>query len=270
MVAVLTLALGIGANTAVFSVDYATLLAPLPYPQPGQLVMLWSKFQGRRDVSSAGDFLEWKRQSSAFQDLNAMTEGPFNIATRDQPQSVEGRITTPGLYRMLGIPFALGRDFLPEEGRLGGNHVVILTNKFWKRLGSDPHVIGTAIRINGEPYTVVGVFGPGLTDRGQGEIAVPLVFRPEQINHDSRWLLAMGRLKAGVTIRQAQAGMDAVTAHLARIYPKSSIAAIPGVAHASVETGTPMEGLGFAMPFSIAGQPGYVDPSQRPVAGLVW
>ncbi len=221
VVAVLTLALGIGANTAVFSVDYAALLAPLPYPQAGELVMLWSKFQGHRQVISAGDFLEWKRESSAFQDLNAWTDGTFNVATREQPESVEARITSPGLNRMLGTPFSLGRDFVPEEGRPGGNHVVILTNKFWKRLGGNPHVIGSTIRIDGEPYTVVGVLGPGLTDRGQGDIVVPLAFRPEQINHESRWLTAMGRLKPGVTLRQAQADMDAVTARLAAIYPKS-------------------------------------------------
>ncbi len=222
MVAVLTLALGIGANTAIFSIDYATLLAPLPYPQPGQLVILWSKFQGRREVISVGDFLEWKRQARSFQDLNAWTEGTFNIATRQQPENITARIVTPGLHRTLGTPFMLGRDFLRDEGRSGANHVVILTNKFWKHLGSDPHVVGTVLRMDGEPYTVVGVFGPGLTDRGQGEIAVPLAFRPEQINHESRWLCVMGRLKPGVTLRQAQAEMNAVTAHLAEIYPESN------------------------------------------------
>ncbi len=222
IVAILTLALGIGANTAIFSIDYATLLAPLPYPQPEQLVILWSKFQRSSGMTSTADFLEWKRQATAFQDLNAWTEGTFNIATREQPENITARVVTPGLNRMLGIPFTLGRDFVPEEGRPGADHVVILTNKFWKRLGGNPHIVGSALRMDGEPYTVVGVFGPGLTDRGQGEIAVPLAFRPDQITHENRWLCVMGRLKPDVTLRQAQAGMDAVAAHLAEIYPKSN------------------------------------------------
>lgn len=218
----LTLALGIGANTAIFTVDYATLLAPLPYPQADQLVMVWSKLRGNSNSVSAADFMDWKRQSNAFQDLNAQTEGSFNVATREQPENMEARITTPGLYRMLGNPFFLGRDFLPEEGQPGKDHVVILTHKLWQRLGSDPHVLGTTMRIDGEPYTVVGVFAPGLTDRGQGEFAVPLAFRSEQLNRDTHWLDVMGRLKPGVTIKQAQTDMDAVTARLAETYPKSN------------------------------------------------
>jgi putative ABC transport system permease protein len=218
----LTLALGIGANTAIFTVDYSTLLAPLPYPEAGQLVMVWSKFQGPHNSVSAADFTDWKRQSTSFQDLNAQTERSFNVATRDQPQRMQGRITTPGLYRMLGVPFTLGRDFLPEEGQPGKDHVIILTHKLWERLGSDAHVLGTAVRIDSEPYTVVGVFGPGLTDRGQGEFAVPLAFTPEQFNRDMHWIDVMGRLKPGVTIKRAQADMDAVTARLAGIYPASN------------------------------------------------
>jgi putative ABC transport system permease protein len=218
----LTLALGIGANTAIFTVDYATLLAPLPYPEAGQLVMVWSKLEGSRNAVSATDFTDWKRESTAFQDLNAQTERSFNVATREQPERMQGRITTPGLYRMLGVPFTLGRDFLPEEGQPGKDHVIILTHKMWERLGSDIHVLGSTVRIDGEPYTVVGVFAPGLTDRGQGEFAVPLAFRPEQFNRDMHWVDVMGRLKPGVTIQQAQADMNAVTARLAVSYPASN------------------------------------------------
>jgi putative ABC transport system permease protein len=217
----LTLALGIGANTAIFTVDYATLLAPLPYPDAGQLVMVWSKMQGRNAVSAA-DFTDWKRQSTAFQDLNAQTERSFNVATRDQPERMQGRITTPGLYGMLGVPFTLGRDFLPEEGQPGKDHVIILTHKLWERLGSNANVLGKTVRIDGEPFTVVGVFAPGLTDRGQGEFAVPLAFTPEQFNREMHWVDVMGRLKPGVTIKQAQADMDAVAARLAVTYPASN------------------------------------------------
>ena len=218
----LTVALGIGANTAIFTVDYATLLAPLPYPQPDQLVMVWSKIQTFRNGVSAGDYTDWKQQSSAFEDLNAWTGSSFNIATKDQPLLVPGWETTPGFSKMLGTRFIMGRDFLPEEGQVGKDHEVILTHKLWMKLGSNAKILGTPITLNGEPYTVVGVVGPGSTDRASNELYVPLAFKPEQVNHDFHWLTVMGRLKPGVTIKQAQADMDTVTAHIAIAYPKSN------------------------------------------------
>src|SRR5580698_9820466 len=221
LTAVITLALGIGANTAIFTAVYATLLAPLPYPEPDQLVMVWSKVQGFHNGVSAGDFDDWRHQSSAFQALNAFTGGSFNLATKDQPEYVEGQKTTPGMYQMMGVKFLYGRDFLPEEGTLGKEHVVVLVNKLWKRLGSDPNILGKQIKIDGQPYTVVGVLAAGQPDRQDDNLVVPLAFKPEQLNHDFHWLLVMGRLKPGVTIKQAQANMDAVTAHIAQMYPKS-------------------------------------------------
>jgi putative ABC transport system permease protein len=221
LTAVLTLALGIGANTAIFTVVYGTLLAPMPYPQPNQLVMVWSKIQGDRNGIAAGDFTDWKNQSTAFSALCAFTGGSFNLATKDQPENVQGQSTSPGMYKMMGVKFLLGRDFLPEEGTLGREHEVILMNKLWKRLGSDPHIIGKTMRIDDSPYTVVGVLGPGVTDRLNPELVVPLAFKPEQLNHDFHWLLAMGRMKPGMTLQQAQANMDAVTANIAKAYPKS-------------------------------------------------
>lgn len=218
----LTLALGIGATTAIFTVDYATLLAPLPYDKPEQLVIVWSKIDGSRNEVSAGDFADWKQQATAFQDMHAWIGGNFNVATHDQPEYVEGRVNTPGLYRMLGYGFALGRDFLPEEGQPGKDHVVILTHKYWMQLGGDPNILGRTLPIDGQPYTVVGVLASGLTDRGQGQITVPLSFKPEQMNHAFHWLEVMARLKPGVTRKQAQADMDAVTAHLAEAYPQTN------------------------------------------------
>jgi putative ABC transport system permease protein len=218
----LTLALGIGANTAIFTVDYATLLAPMPYPQPDQLVVVWSKIQTFHNGISAGDFTDWKRENSTLQDINAFTGGSFNIASKDQPENIDGRQVTTGFYTMFGRPFFLGRDFLPEEGVEGKGHVVILTHKLWSHLGSDPKIVGTSMRINGEPYTVVGVLTPGLDDRGNEQLAVPLIFKPEQLNHDFHWLLSVGRLKPGVTIQQAQADMDSVALHIAQDNPKSN------------------------------------------------
>ena len=217
----LTFALGIGANTAIFTVDYATLLAPLSYPDPNQLVMVWSKIQDHRNSVSAGDFTDWKRQSTVFQDINAWTGGNFNIATKDQPEYLEGTRMTPGFSQMMGEPLFLGRGFLPEEGQAGKDHVVVLTHKLWERLGANRKIIGTTLSLDGEPYTVVGVAAAGISDRSQSQLSVPLVFKPEQLNHDFHWLLVMGRLKPGVTIHQAEQDMNTVTAHIAEAYPKS-------------------------------------------------
>ncbi|MFZ0633167.1 MAG: ABC transporter permease [Acidobacteriaceae bacterium] len=217
----LTLALGIGANTAIFTVDYETLLAPLPYPQPDQLVMVWSKIQTFRNVVSAGDYLDWKRQATVFQDLNAWTGQSFNVSTREQPEYIQASQTTVGWLQMMGEPLLLGRYFLPEEGVEGRDHVVILTHKLWVKLGANRKIVGTTLRLNGEPYTVVGVQRAGTYDRGDAQMYVPLVFKPDQINHDFHWLLVMGRLKPGVTLEEARQNMNAVTTHVAEQYPKS-------------------------------------------------
>ncbi len=217
-----TLMLGIGATTAIYTVVYAVLLAPLPYPQPDQLVMVWSKVGGGDNGMSAGDFLDWKAQSKSFQELCAFTGGSFNLATQDQPEQLDGMRATPGWFSMQGIPFLMGRDFLAEEGIPGEDHAVILTYKLWNRLGANRGILSQPMRINGEPYTVVGVLSPGVGDRFNFELAAPLAFRPEQINHDYHWLLTMGRLKNGVTLQQAQADMDAVTSHIAAAYPVSN------------------------------------------------
>ena len=217
-----TLMLGIGATTAIYTVVYAVLLAPLPYPEPNQLVMVWSKINGHDNGLSAGDFLDWREQNKSFQQLAAWTGGSFNIATQEQPEQLDGMRATPGWFSMQGMPFLMGRDFRPEEGIPGGDHAVILTHKLWNRLGANRAMVGQPMRINGEPYTVVGVLAAGIGDRFDFELAAPLAFRPEQINHDYHWLLAMGRMKPGVRLQQARADMDAVTAHIAAAYPLSN------------------------------------------------
>jgi len=222
-VALLALALGIGANTAIFSVVYATLLAPMPYPHPNQIVVIWSKINGDRNGVSAGDFLDWKRESTVFQSMAAWTGASFSLSTSDHAEQVVSRQISPGLNNLLGLPFLLGRDFLPDEGVVGADHVVILTHKIWQeRFGSDPKIIGTQVRMNGELYTVVGVLAAGQPDRLECQLFVPLAFKPEQINHDFHWMLVMGRLKPDVTLQQANADMDSVTRHIAEVYPKSN------------------------------------------------
>jgi len=220
--AVLTLALGIGATTAIFSVVYA-VFAPMPYPKPDQLVMLWSQVKGDRNSVSPGDYIEWKRRSTSFQDMNAWGGGSFNVSTSDRPEQIEGSPRTPGFFTMEGLPLMLGRDFLPEEGVPGNDHEVILSNRLWSRhFGADRDIIGKEIRMNGEPYRVVGVLPPGMHDRLPMQLWVPLAFKPEQIVHDAHFILVMGRLKDGVTIEQAQSEMNGIAAQLATEYPKSN------------------------------------------------
>src|ERR1700682_5530452 len=118
-VALLALILGIGANTAIFSVVYATLLSPMPYPNPDQLVMVWSKVNGNRNGVSAGDFLDWQRQNTVFESVASWTGRQMSLSTAAQPEQVQAEPCTPGFLHVLGQPILLGRDFLPEEGQVG-------------------------------------------------------------------------------------------------------------------------------------------------------
>ncbi len=221
-VAVITVAIGIGANTAIFSVLYPVIFEPLPYPHSDQLVMVWQKVQGNRNTVSAGDFLDWKQQNTVFQDLNAWTGQDFNLATADRPERVGGGAVTPGLITMTQHDLFLGRDFTQDEATPGKDHVVIITHKLWKRLGADSGILGKTLRLDGEPYTVVGVNMPGTADRLGGQIVVPLVIRPEQSAHDVHWLQVMGRLKPGMSITQAQAEMEVLSRRIAEQHPDTN------------------------------------------------
>jgi len=221
-VAVLTLALGIGATAAMYTVLYATILAPLPYPDPEQLVMVWSKINGDRNSVSAGDFLDWKRQNSTFQNLEAWSGQSFNLSTPESPEEVPGHLTTPGWFKMQGFRFLLGRDFLPEEGELGKEHVVILSHRLWELLGADTNMVGHQIRLDSQPYTVVGVLTAGVADRLPVQLTVPLAFKPEQINYNFHWLAVMGRLKPGVSMAAAQSAMDVIAKRISEDHPQSS------------------------------------------------
>ncbi len=123
---VVTLMLGIGATTAIYTVVYAILIAPLPYPNADQLVIVWSKVRGHNNGTSAGDFLDWKRQSKSFQQLAAWNDSSFNLSTQDQPERIQDRLASPGWFDMQGIPFLLGRDFLPKKA-----FPVKITKSFW-------------------------------------------------------------------------------------------------------------------------------------------
>ncbi len=221
-VAVLTLALGIGANTAIFSVVYGALLAPLPMPHPEQLVMVWSDDAGR-NVVSPGDFSDWKQQNSVFQKMVAWDEATFSLSIDGHPQTLQARVMSPGFFDMQGIPLSKGRDFVDEEGDPGKEHVVILTNRLWReRFGSDVAILGRKVRLNAETYVVVGVLAAGMPDRYEAQLFVPMALRPDQITHERHWMTVMGRLKPGVTLQQANADMNNVARRVAETYPVSN------------------------------------------------
>jgi putative ABC transport system permease protein len=211
LVAVLALALGIAANTALFSVVHATLLAPLPFTDPDRLVMVWSTQGGDRRSTSVPDFREWKGQAEVFQSLNAWTGRRLSVSSGLGPEEVRAALTTPGFVTMHGHRFLLGRDFLPEEAEVGRDQVIVLSHRLWqRRFGGDRGVVGRTIRVDGKPSVVVGVLAPGPADRAPSEAYVPLTFTPDLSSRSQHWLMVMGRLRAGVSVEQASATLAAI------------------------------------------------------------
>jgi putative ABC transport system permease protein len=180
-VALLALALGIGSNTAIFSVVYATLLEPLQYQDPDRLVMVWSRPRPEfRNATSVGDFLDWRAKSTVFEGLHAWTDRHVSLATTERPQSVEAGFVTPGWILNHGLVIRAGRDFLKDEGTPGNDRVAVLTDTLWRTTyGADPGIVGKQVRIDGESRTVVGVLASGPADRVERKLYLPLVFRPE-------------------------------------------------------------------------------------------
>jgi putative ABC transport system permease protein len=218
----LTLALGIAATTAIFSVVYA-VFEPMPYPKSNQLVMVWTMARGNRVSVSTADFLEWKQRSTSFQGMNAWTGGSFNVGGNDRPEQVPGSMRTPGFFGMEGLPFMLGRDFSPEEAQPGRDHVVILSNRLWVRdFAANRSILGEDIRLNGESYTVVGILPPGIHDRFNSQLWVPLVIQPDSTGSETRPVLVMARLKDNVSIAQAQSEMAGIGQQLQNERPKAN------------------------------------------------
>ena len=224
-VAVVTLALGIGANTAIFTVVNAVLLRPLPYQDPGRLMMVFgtdAKRNVTNDVVSYSTYLDWKAQNHSFAGMEAWAGWSFNLSTGDQPEQVFALRITPGLFSLLGAKPALGRSFLPEEQQPGRYHVLLLSHGLWaRRFASDPKIPGKKVTItadtDGESYTVVSVMPEGFQYTGPHDQAwVPLV---EDHKRTHGFIRVVGRLRQGVSIRQAQAEMDTISVQLAKAYP---------------------------------------------------
>jgi putative ABC transport system permease protein len=221
---IFALALGIGPTTAIYSIVHATLLAPLPYPDPDQLVLVWSRRQETREATSPADYLEWKKQSTSFQYLEPFLPRGFNLSTPEAPERIRARQVSPNGHRMFGQSVLLGRDFAPDEDQPGKQHVVLLKHRLWQeRFGGDPGLVGRDIRLDGVPYRVIGILRPGAMDRLPADIWIPLALKPEDIaNRQFRSLLLSGRLKPGVTREQAQQEMNVITARLGQQFPDSN------------------------------------------------
>jgi putative ABC transport system permease protein len=227
VVAVITLALGIGANAAIFSVVNATLLRPLPFEDPDRLIMIRETNPSRSSEFkvSPGNFLDWKKQNTVFERLVAMQETSFNLSGAGDPERLSGMRVTDGFFAMLGARPQTGRDFFPEEDRAGGANVVILSHGLWqRRFGGDPNIVNQAITLSYRSYTVIGVM-PATFRFGDGgpDLWTPMAFTAEQAQqHDSHYVSAIGRLKPGITLAHARSEMSAIADRLARQYPDSN------------------------------------------------
>jgi predicted permease len=227
LIAMTTLALGIGANTAIFSLVNAVLLRPLPYLDPDRLIVIReTKLPGILDSQvSPGNFLEWQKRTTVFAPLEAITVKDFNLSGVDNPERVSGMLATHGFLSMLGIRFQIGRNFLPHEDRPGQNLVVILGYRFWQtRFGGNPGIVNQTVKLDDQSYTVVGVM-PSNTGLNVGDIEIwtPLALTAEQTQQfGSRYLFACGRLKPGVTPDDAQNEMSHIASLLAKQYPATN------------------------------------------------
>jgi predicted permease len=235
-IAILTLALGIGANTAIFSVVNAELLRPLPFRDPGQLVRVATANARLHTVSGAvsyPDFADWRSQNHVFQDMSAFTDSSFALTGIAQPAHLQAATVTAGMFHLLGVSPELGRAFLPEDDE-PHHHVVILSHRLWQeRFGGDPQIIGRVITLDNSAYTVVGVMPASFQYLLQREApALWSSFSPMRDStpdsptmadeRDAHFLRVVARLQPGSTVAEAQADMDVITASLAKQYPDSN------------------------------------------------
>ncbi|HEU0177191.1 MAG TPA: ABC transporter permease [Blastocatellia bacterium] len=227
LIAVVTLALGIGANTAIFSVVNAVLLRALPYPEPERLVRFCEINPGRGWLDfavSAPNFVHWRKQQSVCEQLAAYQFNNLNFTGGGEPERVAALSVTANFFSVLGVAPAHGRNFLPEEEQPGRNHVAVLSDGLWgRRFGADPNLIGRQIQLSGESYTVVGVMPPDFQFTQGAELWMPLTLPPAGANGSAGHNLSViGRLKPGVSLAQAQASMGAIARQLEQQYPESN------------------------------------------------
>jgi putative ABC transport system permease protein len=230
LVAAVGLALGIGANSAIFTAMNAVLLRPLPYKEADRLVLLWqlNRHTGDREVkASAPDYIDWREQNSAFQDIaafNANSGLGLNLSGAGHPARISATSVTGNLFSVLGVTPALGRSFLPDEERPGSAPVCILSDDLWKRgFGSDSKIIGRSVTLNGAMWTVVGVMPAGFRFPQSVDLWVPAMVRSTaRTKHAQHYLGVIARLKPGLSLDHAQAELDALARRMQLQYPETN------------------------------------------------
>ncbi len=220
VVAVLTLALGIGANTAIFSVINAVLLSPLAIHDPSRVVLLQEQWRGPlANAASVGNFANIRRQTKSFVTLCASNSASFNLATSATPERVQGELATADYFATFGVQPIIGRVFTSEEDHPGRNQVVVVSERLWRTdLRADPAIAGKQLRIDSMPYTVVGVmpktFDPLLDN---SELWIPEAFNEQKLaDYDDTYLTVTGRLNAGVSLEQAQSELNVAAPRCSR------------------------------------------------------
>jgi putative ABC transport system permease protein len=230
LVAVLTLALGIGANTAIFSVVNAILLRPLPFANSDRLVKVWSTNISRgldQYGTAPPDFREWSENTQALDQMAAHYSGEFNLLTGEEPEQIRGMFISPSMFPMLGVDPAMGRNFTSEEEQFGRHRVVLLSDSLWqRRFNADPNLLGQAITLDGQQYVVVGIMSPDFrffNFRGI-ELWTPMAFEADSPwnTRGNRFLDVVARLKPGVTVAQAQADMELIASRLEQEYKQNA------------------------------------------------
>lgn len=217
-VAVITLALGIGANTAIFSVVNAVLLKPLPFNDPERLVWVWdTQPQLATTPTSLPDFLGWKDQNKSFEHLAAFISGNMFLDAGDGTTDTRVGLVTPELFSVFHVSPILGRTFTYEETLPGRFRMAVLSHSMWQnRFGSDPNVVGRTIQLSGAAYTIIGVMQPGFSYPDRAELWRPLPIDPARLDPGPHYLKVVGRLKSEVTLAQAQADMSIIAARLSQ------------------------------------------------------
>ena len=224
-IALVTLALGVGANAAIFSFVDGLLLKPLPYKDADRIVRVMEKPpRGERNGISTLNFLDWQKDNQVFDFMAAQAGGGATLTGVSNPVQLRGGRVSAHFFEIFGIQPALGRAFGPDEDQLGKNKIVILSHVLWvNQFGADRSIIGRAILLDNEPHTVIGVLPSGSAfDRAANQLWRPLAFEPSNMTRDFHWLVSFARLKEGVTLEQAKANMDVIGARIEKDFPESN------------------------------------------------
>ena len=226
-IAILSLALGIGANTVIFSTVNAVLLRSLPYPQSDRLYAVWSRSasHGAEPMHvSAGDFYDWRAQSHAFESLSAYASWPMNLTNIEEPRRLDTQLVTANLFSTLGVQAQIGRTLAADEDQEQSASVVVISHHLWRAIGESPQIIGRQLTLNGSQATVIGVMPADFAFPSRATDAwVPLSMKAkDRENHEGRWLRAIGRIRPNVTASDARAEMEVLSGRLAAAFPATN------------------------------------------------